>query len=589
MKKTQWIYKAVAAALILGLLLGLLALGKDLSSKGPAQLSEEFRQILPEADQPIPEQTDGDDEQPAQETEPTEPEPTEPEQEQTQPQVEPEPDENPGGNGDTNESPGEPLPDEGPEDDSALRIVTDLYNGQITFDQLNNDVLPFYAYLINGDGLTLRVKLRNSATPQNGQYLTGNGKDYEATLCRNETNFFTLYVKDGTATVQEVTYALRYVAQKADKDHPTVGEHPPTVVTNLEGVTQLSNRNFTLTVQATAYTGRNLYSSNIEVMLDSQRVTGPTGGPVYEYQLYFKDPEVGDVTHHTVTVLAWDDEGNSAFYLYSFDYHFVDTGGEIGTAYIILDATTVGLGVLEEPYTYRIKQNVPASYAVMEMLEEYGFEYDYGGTPDVGFYLRRITRGGMMDYTDIPVNLWNKVLQDGLTLTGQIYSDSLGEFDFTQGSGWMYSVGGAVYAGKGLSGYYLNNGETLYLRFTLAYGKDIGGYSSTGGTFGTLSTYCGKWINDTYVDMHQWGEAIVTREPTCTEAGETSAACNLCGDKKDSVELPALGHSYSEVSRTEPANGSDGFVLYECAHCKEQMKEIISWKEEATLPPEQTE
>ena len=51
----------------------------------------------------------------------------------------------------------------------------------------------------------------------------------------------------------------------------------------------------------------------------------------------------------------------------NFDYHFVDTGGEIGTAYIILDMTTVGLGVPDEPYTYRIKQNVPASYAIMEM------------------------------------------------------------------------------------------------------------------------------------------------------------------------------------------------------------------------------
>ena len=131
---------------------------------------------------------------------------------------------------------------------------------------------------------------------------------------------------------------------------------------------QLSNRNFTLTVQATAYTGKTLYSSNIEVKLDGKRVTQPTGGPLFEYQLYFQDPTSGDVVNHTVTISAWDEEGNSAFVSYNFDYHFVDTGGEIGTAYIILDATTVGLGVLTEPYTYRIKQNVPASYAVMEML-----------------------------------------------------------------------------------------------------------------------------------------------------------------------------------------------------------------------------
>ena len=644
MRKTQWIYKGIAAVLAVALLLGLVALGNSLSPKAPVSLSGDMQDILPEGEQPIPEQTDSEDDKTGQdetkppETEPPETEPPETEPPQTEPdetkpdETEPhetqpdetqpdetqpdetlpdetkpdddpkpddKPDDKPGGNGDTGDGPGETVPDEGPEDDTELRIISDLLNGEITFNQLNNDVLPFYAYLINGDGLTLRVKLRNSGTPANGKYLTGDGKNYEATLCRNETNFFTLYIKDGNTTVQEVTYALRYVAQKADKENPTIGENPPTIVTNLQGVEQLSNRNFTLTVQATAYTGRSLYSSNIEVMLDGERITGPTGGPVYEYQLYFKDPEVGDIVHHTVTVRAWDDEGNSAFYSYSFDYHFVDTGGEIGTAYIILDATTVGLGVLEEPYTYRIKQNVPASYAIMEMLTEYGYEFDYAGTPDVGFYLRRISRGGLMDYPDIPENLWNKVLQDNLTLTGQTYSDSLGEFDYTQGSGWMYSVGGTVYAGKGLSNYFLNNGDTLYLRFTLAYGKDIGGYSSTGGSFGVLPTYCGKWINDTYIDMHRWGEATVTKEPTCTEAGEMSCVCSVCADKKDSVSIPALGHSYHEVSRTEPTDGNDGFVLYECEHCKEEKKETIPWKEEPaptepsvpgepSVPPEPT-
>ena len=495
-----------------------------------------------------------------------------------EPNTEPKPDDAPGENGDTeDDGGGETKPEEGPEDDSELRIVTDLYNGEVTYGELTNDVLPFYAYLINAKGQTLRVKLRNSATPQNGQYLTGDGKNYEVKLCRNETNFFTLYIKDGNDTVREITYNLRYVAQKADEDHPTVGENPPTIVTNLEGVTQLSNRNFTLTVQATAYTGSALYSSNIEVRMDGKRITNPTGGPRYEYQLYFEDPDVGDIVAHTVTVSAWDNEGNSAFCTYDFDYCFVDTDGEIGTAYIVLDMTTVGLGVVNEPYTYRIKQNVPASYAVMEMLTAYGYEFDYAGTPDVGFYLRRIQKAGMMDYPDIPENLWNKVAQDQLTQTGQSFSDSLGEFDYTQGSGWMYSVGGVVYAGKGLSTYFLSNGDTLYLRFTLAYGKDIGGYGSTGGDFGLLSSYCGKWINNTYIDMHEWSESIVTKEPTCAEAGEISSVCAVCGDKQNSVPIPVVEHSHQEIERVEPAEGTDGYVLYECVYCHEQKKETIPW------------
>lgn len=607
MKRTQWIAKCISVSLILALLLGLIAIAGSLSRKTPQPLPNSIADIIPEAEQPIPEQTTGQDDQSGQEettepsatepsetepdaTEPPETEPNETVPPEKEPDDKPKPDDNPGGNGDTEDNPGgETVPDDGPQDDSELRIVTDLQNGEITYEELENDELHFYAYLINGNDLTLRVKIRNSSTARNGQYLTGDGKNYHATLCRNETNFFTIYIKDGNSTVQEVTYAIRYVAQKADQDNPTVGNNPPSIETNLKDVSQLSNRNFTLTVQATAYTGKALYSSNIEVRLDGKLIVQPTGGPMYEYQLYFEDPEVGDVVNHTVTVRAWDDEGNSAFVSYNFDYLFVDTGDVIGTAYIILDATTVGLGVLEEPYTYKIRQNVPASYAVMEMLAEYGYEFDYAGTPDIGFYLRRISRGGLMDYAEIPDNLWQKVLQDNLALTNQSYSDSLGEFDYTQGSGWMYSIGGNVYAGKGLSNYFLSNGDTVYIRFTLAYGKDIGGYTSVGGSFGVLPSYCGKWINDTYIDMHQWSEQTVTKEPTCTEAGEMSCVCSVCGDKRDASEIPALGHSYQLVATQQPADGNDGYALYRCDRCHEEVKEIIPWKKEETQPTKDTE
>ena len=598
MKKTQLIYKSIAALLFIALVIGMVSLCSGLRHKPPQGLDAEIQEINPEADLPVPNGSSENAKQPElleteppetdpPETEPSEMEPNTTDPEETLPEDTTEPDSS-SGNNDTEEGGEGVLPGDGPEDDSELEFITSL-KSKYTYDQLEHDTVFFTAHLNNGGDLTLRVKLYNSQTPQNGQTLTGDGNNYQAVLCRNETNFFTFYAKDGGVTVDEITIPVQYVARLADEDNPTIGENPPVIVTNLQGVEKLSNRNFTLTVQATAYTGSTLYSSNIEVMLDGERITGPTGGPVYEYQLYFKDPEVGDVVHHTVTVRAWDNEGNSAFVAYNFDYHFVDTGGEIGTAYIILDMTTVGLGIVDEPYTYRIKQNVPASYAVMEMLTEYGYEFTYAGTPDVGFYLRRIHSGGMMDYSDIPDNLWNKVLQDQLSMTGQYDHDSLGEFDFTQGSGWMYSVGGTVYAGKGLSTYFLNNGDTLYLRFTLAYGKDIGGYSSTGGAFGVLPTYCGKWINDTYIDMHQWGEATVTIEPTCTQNGEMSCVCSVCGDRKDTVSIPALGHSYYEVSRTDPANGNDGFVLYECEHCKEEKKETILWKEEPTIPPEPTQ
>ena len=612
MKKIKsYICTGALCVLALAVLLALVLPGCSLRLRTPAALSpESVPSIRPEGQgaeptqdtEPTePEETEPTTEAPTQEPEETEPtEPTQPEEpdsteptqetfpaatepsESSQPGVPGEPTE-PGGSGGSSEGGGE-APSEGPADDSKPAIITDLANREITYDQLDGDVLHFYAYLLNAPGQTLRVKLRNSSTPFNGRYLTGDGRDYQTVLCRNETNYITLYRKDGNATLQEVTYAVRYVAQKADLEHPTVGEHPPVITTNLDGVTGTTNRNFTLTVRATAYTGRALYESNLEVCMDGKRITGPTGGPLYEYQLYFPNPVRGDSETHVITVRAWDNEGNSAFVSYQITYHFVDTGDVIGTAYIVLDATTVGLGIFEEPFTYQIRQSVPASYAVVEALEAYGYEYSFSGSLDSGFYLRRISRGGMMDYPDIPENLWQKVLDDGLTLTGKTDTDSLGEFDYTQGAGWMYSVGGETYAGKGLSNYYLSNGDTLYLRFTLAYGKDIGGYSATAGQFGLLQSYCGRWINGTYLDEHLWGEPQQTVAPDCTHPGELCTTCQVCGQTKDAQEIPALGHDFVESGRQEPADGLDGWVRYTCTRCGEQKEEPIPWKKDPDSP-----
>lgn len=575
----------LAAALVLAAALP----GLGLSTGGPTPLPQaQADPLRPEGqsqspqtppDQPeepdTPQEPDTPDEpqeseQPDTPDQPDQPDtPQDPDTPPEDPGQDPDPDAPPKDDGPRDDTPGGTDPTPGPSDDASPRIVTDLCSGEITYDQLTGDTLHFYAYILNANGQTLKVKLRNSQTSQNGQYLTADGRNYQARLCRGETNYFTLYRKDGNKTVQEVNYAIRYAAQKADERHPTIGDHPPTIVTNLEGVTETTNRNFTLTVQATAYTGRSLPESNIQVYLDGKRVLQPTGNPVFEYQLRFPDPFSGDSEAHTISIRAWDGQGNSRYVSYRIIYRFVDTGDVIGTAYVVLDITTMGMGLPEEPFAVQVRQNVPASYAVMEALEEWGYEYEYSGSPDVGFYLRRISRAGFMDYPDIPENLWAKILRDGLNLTGQHDNDSLGEFDYTQGSGWMYSIGGQTYAGKGLSNYFLSSGDTLYLRFTLAYGKDIGGYDATGGNYGALSTYCGRWINGQYIDEHRWGQPQQTTAPDCTHPGQAAVTCQVCGDVGRTQEIPALGHDFQETERR------DGVIIYTCSRCGERKEEPI--------------
>jgi len=67
--------------------------------------------------------------------------------------------------------------------------------------------------------------------------------------------------------------------------------------------------------------------------------------------------------------------------------------------------------------------------------------------------------------------LWRCIYRNSLSLNDA--SSSLGELDFTEGSGWEYEING-TYPSYGMDKADLKPGDTLTLRYTLAYGWDIG-------------------------------------------------------------------------------------------------------------------
>ena len=64
---------------------------------------------------------------------------------------------------------------------------------------------------------------------------------------------------------------------------------------------------------------------------------------------------------------------------------------------------------------------------------------------------------------------------------------------------------------------------------------------------------------------HVWNDGIVTKEPTCTEAGEKTYTCT-CGDTK-TEPIKALGHDLKETVITEPTCGTAGSKEVTCSRC----------------------
>ena len=452
------------------------------------------------------------------------------------------------GSGDSGES-GQP---EGEE----AGLVTDLYTGMIVkVSDLQNDRLHFYAYYSAPDvDAGIQVSLRHKTETGNGTRLPADGVNYTARL-QLGSNRISITYTDAEGTRHVSLFVITYAADKADEENPVIGETPPTIETNLDGWTEdIRTREFTLTVKAkNGSTGKTLYSNHIQVTMDGKTIKNPTGSGTYEYVLYFERPNVGDREKHTVTVLAWDDDGNSRYQSYEVWYYATDDGEIIGTVTIAIDATVVGLGIIDEA-EYDIVQGEPAAATVKAMLEDYGYEVVADGSVKVGYYLRSLSRADAFLGAAVPDRLMTFLTRDGITMTSPCTRDTLSEFDFTMGSGWMYCLNGKLFPGKGLSDYYLNDGDSIVLRYTLAWGKDIGGYVSENGGYGNLSAYCGIWVNGEYTPLsHHWNTETPLRvEPTATEDGYVEYTCSLCGE----TYRETLTHT-GTIDPTEPTDPTE--------------------------------
>lgn len=437
------------------------------------------------------------------------------------------------------------------EADDEPKIYTDLYeNMYLARSELPDGELHFQAHPVGKGNLSLKVIIQNKNTPANGTTLySSNDNDYIAQLSLNSDSYVTIYLKENGENLTYARFKISYYENMADDNHPEVGDYPPRIITSLDGESHdISTQDYVFWVKATTHSAlgaKTIYSNQIKVWLDGDEVEKHSGDSRPEYDLHFPLPNVGADEEHIVKVLAWDGSGNSTYKYYVINFHHVEEGERSGQVTVIIDATAAGLGIIDIG-TVDFASGESYASVIIKFLQNYGYDATYDGSATYAFYLRRIYRADLGRGAGIPADLRTLLERDGIVINGSSSRDSLGEFDFTMGSGWMYSVNGVVYPGRGMSEYPAQNGSTVYLRFTLAYGKDIAGYDATGGGMGNLSGYCKVWIGGTVQNLEHDFQEVERVEPTESEDGYIEFICSRCHEEKHEV-LPAIGES------TEPS------------------------------------
>lgn len=345
-----------------------------------------------------------------------------------------------------------------------------------------------------------------------------------------------------------------------------------------------------LTVRAwSEYTGEREYirasgtDTILRVELDGIEIDCTnTSGYYSGYDLYPSNPEIGDTNTHTLHIYSEDAYGNWGEKTLEYIGRRREPGQKIGEADIYVDMAVLGIKEVAH-IRYDVLADEPISYVVAKAImgmdtgepfgaasDTLGWRGDYGGTLDTGFYLRSLNTDYHADALEDAVwpgsteeevleaidarfgagtglaALWRCLYRNGLNKSAGSGS-TFGEFDYTSGSGWMYSIGGSYYPGQSMSAVRLKDEDVLTLRYTLAYGWDIGGGSDN---YGNVVGYCVEGRNGKIYVNHRWETA---EDPD----GSVRYVCRCCGMVQD---CPHAHMTYKDLE--------DGTHILLCEDCQ---------------------
>ena len=345
-----------------------------------------------------------------------------------------------------------------------------------------------------------------------------------------------------------------------------------------------------LTVRAwSEYTGEREYirasgtDTILRVELDGIEIDCTnTSGYYSGYDLYPSNPEIGDTNTHTLHIYSEDAYGNWGEKTLEYIGRRREPGQKIGEADIYVDMAVLGIKEVAH-IRYDVLADEPISYVVAKAImgmdtgepfgaasDTLGWRGDYGGTLDTGFYLRSLntdyhadaledavwpgsTEEEVLEAIDARFGagtglavLWRCLYRNGLNKSVGSGS-TFGEFDYTSGSGWMYSIGGSYYPGQSMSAVRLKDEDVLTLRYTLAYGWDIGGGSDN---YGNVVGYCVEGRNGKIYVNHRWETA---EDPD----GSVRYVCRCCGMVQD---CPHAHMTYKDLE--------DGTHILLCEDCQ---------------------
>lgn len=302
---------------------------------------------------------------------------------------------------------------------------------------------------------------------------------YHVNISQRHWKYIWIFYTDSDGNDQSYKYIimLKRSAEATPEDkQPTIYAQVEIqdTIFNLENGMQFKNPDIITNITALSWNNEQLYYNNFSVRVNGMEIKQPVAqtDAWFGYNTYLT--REGE---NTISVTVTDYDGYTATKTWKVYYE----KGNVRVKFS-MEATTVGLGYLIPPTYIEVPGGSSLTDIMRIALEQYGYTYQDSD----GYYLASVGKKGICNGFSIDQELMELIIEDGMD-EGSGFSpepasmDSLGEFDFYRWSGWMYSYNGK-YPGYGINACKPQDGAVIRFRYTLALGKDIGGFSAAAGS-----------------------------------------------------------------------------------------------------------
>lgn len=348
----------------------------------------------------------------------------------------------------------------------------------------NNQTVKSRAFEFDAYGFQGSTQVEVTVT-WNGTEIEPTEPNQYAVILEDGANTFTITPHNGEerGDTQEYTITFQKKSDGDGGDDPDNPDRPIVSCPELESYHNgtVNNSPLSFTVYAQNCRGEDLPASQIRAVCNGVEcdVLWPNDGEV---------SFSADLREGANTIYVEVDDGDGNVFKQNYSITYTPPEEEVtGTITLLVEATTIGIGYLVAPTQVEITRDQRLSEVLLEVLDANNYAPEYTGDVESDFYLAHIMDKDGRDFVlnpVVPEDLEAHLLEINEQSAEDVYpmrwyTNSLGEFDFCVGSGWMYSVDG-VYPNYSMADCILQDGNEIRIRFTLYYGADIGGAGALG-------------------------------------------------------------------------------------------------------------